>query len=97
VASTLLVPGYVDETEVSSIAAFIASIDPQIPYILLAFAPNFHLKDLPYTSRTHAQACLAAAKKAGLSDVRIGNSHMLKAASEPEEENAGFSAFSPTP
>ena len=37
VASTLLVPGYIDEEEVGKIARFIASVDPAIPYSLLAF------------------------------------------------------------
>jgi pyruvate formate lyase activating enzyme len=77
VASTLLVPGYIDEQEVSSIARFIARIDPEIPYSLLAFFPHFHLADLPTTSRTHAQACFAAACQAGLSRVQLGNVHLL--------------------
>ncbi|MFQ6069010.1 MAG: radical SAM protein [Candidatus Aminicenantales bacterium] len=77
VASTLLVPGYVDEQEVKDIAGFIASLDPDIPYSLLAFYPHFYLKDLPFTSREHAQRCLEAARKQGLKRVRIGNIHLL--------------------
>jgi pyruvate formate lyase activating enzyme len=77
IASTLLVPGYVDEEEVSNLAAFIARIDPEIPYTLLAFAPEFHMRGFPTTSRAQADACLAAAEKAGLVNVRIGNSHLI--------------------
>ena len=77
-ASTLLVPGYVDEKEVSSIARFIRSLDPHIPYSLLAFAPNFYLHDLPYTSKSDAEACLDAAKTAGLTNVRLGNTSILQ-------------------
>ena len=80
VASTLLVPGYVDEDEVSAIANFIAQFDPNIPYSLLAFAPQFYMSDLPTTSRTHALRCLEAAKTAGLSRVHIGNVHLLSSA-----------------
>lgn len=77
VASTLLVPGYVDEQEVSDIARFIASLDPDIPYSLLGFAPHFFMKDLPTTSRSHAGRCLTAAQEAGLNRVRVGNVHLL--------------------
>jgi len=77
IASTLLVPGYVDTAEVSHIARYIASFDPTIPYALLAFAPQFHMHDLPCTSREHAQAALDAAREAGLTRVRLGNRHLL--------------------
>ncbi len=77
VASTLLVPGYVDPDQVAKIAGFIASIDPHIPYALLAFAPHFHMHDLPYTSISHARDAEATARAAGLSNVRIGNRHLV--------------------
>jgi len=76
-ASTLLVPGYVDAQEVAQIARFIAAINRCIPYALLAFAPHFFLSDLPLTSRRHALECLQAAQEAGLQNVRIGNLHLL--------------------
>jgi pyruvate formate lyase activating enzyme len=71
------VPGYVDAREVSQIARFIASLDPAIPYSLLAFYPHFFMGDLPTTSRRHANECLKAAKAAGLANVKIGNLHLL--------------------
>ncbi|MBW2228694.1 MAG: radical SAM protein, partial [Deltaproteobacteria bacterium] len=77
IASTLLVPGYVDEPEVKEIAGFISNLDPDIPYSLLAFYPQFYLEDLPTTSRSHALRCKAAAEKAGLRNVHIGNVHLL--------------------
>jgi pyruvate formate lyase activating enzyme len=79
VASTLLVPGYVDAAEVSGIAAFISSLSPDIPYALLAFHPRFAMADLPPTSRQHADECLAAARARGLRNVRLGNVHLLGA------------------
>jgi pyruvate formate lyase activating enzyme len=75
-ASTLLVPGYVDVEEVSSLAGFIAEIDSRIPYTLLAFHPHHLLSDLPTTSRKVAYQCYIAAKK-HLDKVRIGNVHLL--------------------
>jgi pyruvate formate lyase activating enzyme len=77
VASTLLVPGYVTPDEVGCIARFIADVDPRIPYALLGFAPNFYVPDLPRTSVRHAEAAEAAARAAGLTDVHVGNRHLL--------------------
>jgi pyruvate formate lyase activating enzyme len=77
VASTLLVPGYVDANQVGKIARFIASIDATIPYALLAFAPSFEMSDLPRTSRSQAREAEAAARDAGLETVRVGNYHLL--------------------
>jgi len=77
VASTLLVPGYVEAGEVSHIARFIASVHPEIPYSLLAFAPNFRMGDLPCTSRRQADDAESAARAAGLLNVRVGNRHLL--------------------
>jgi pyruvate formate lyase activating enzyme len=77
VASTLLVPGYVDADEVGCIARFIAELNPAIPYALLGFAPHFLFPDLPRTSVRHAEESQAAARAAGLSNVRVGNRHLL--------------------
>lgn len=77
-ASTLLVPGYVDAVEVESIAGFLASLDPGIPYSLLAFHPQHLMSDLQPTTRGHARRCLAVAREAGLENVRVGNRHLLK-------------------
>ena len=77
VASTLLVPGYVDAREVEGIARFIASLDRSIPYSLLGFHPDFLMPDLPRTSRRHAEECRQAALAAGLERVHIGNVHVL--------------------
>ena len=77
IASTLMVPGYIDAEEVYSIAQFIKSLDPEIPYSLLAFHPDYKMTDLAATSRNQAQECLDAAKLAGLKRVRVGNTHLL--------------------
>ena len=77
IASTLLVPGYIDEKEVSNIASFIAKINPEIPYALLGFYPHFYMHDLPVTKREHAFRCKEVAEKAGLKKVKIGNLHLL--------------------
>ncbi|MCX7682954.1 MAG: radical SAM protein [Anaerolineae bacterium] len=78
VASTLLVPGYVDADEVDRIARFIAGLNPDIPYVLLGFAPQFIFPDLPTTSLRHAEEAEARARAAGLRHVWIGNRHLLR-------------------
>jgi len=77
IASTLLVRGYVDEEEVRRIAGFIATLNTDIPYALLAFYPHFFMADLPTTSRNHALRCREAALKQGLKNIRVGNLHLL--------------------
>ena len=73
-------PGYVTPDEVGRLAKFIADINPHIPYALLGFAPNFYVPDLPCTSVGHAEAAFEAAQAAGLTNVRLGNRHLLSRA-----------------
>jgi pyruvate formate lyase activating enzyme len=76
-ATTLLFPYYVDETEVSAIASFIADINPAIPYSLLIFHPDFVMGDLPVTPRKQVDECYRAARR-HLKRVNIGNVHLLR-------------------
>lgn len=78
IASTLLVPGYIDEEEVRQISRFIYSLYPDIPYSLLAFHPHFYMSDLPLTSKSFAHSCLEIAREEGLKNVRLGNIHLLQ-------------------
>jgi pyruvate formate lyase activating enzyme len=78
IASTLLVPGYVDPDQVGKLARFLASLNPEIPYSLLGFTPRYRMEDLPCTSLRHAEQAQAAARAAGLVNVRIGNRHLLR-------------------
>ncbi len=77
-ATTLLVPGYVEEIEVAQIAQFIGSLNKEIPYSLLVFHPDFFMSDLPVTPKNQVQACYEVAKK-HLKNVNIGNLFLLGA------------------
>jgi pyruvate formate lyase activating enzyme len=77
IASSLLIPGYIDEEEIDAIATFIADLNPEIPYSLLAFYPQFYMSDLPVTSKELAIRCYQTAQDAGLKRVRIGNMHLI--------------------
>jgi pyruvate formate lyase activating enzyme len=78
IASTLLVPGYIGPEEIRSISKFISSLNPDIPYSLLAFHPQFEMEDMPVTNKKEALLCLEAAKEGGLNNVNIGNLHLLE-------------------
>lgn len=75
-ATTLLVPGYVDEKEVEGIARFISDLDRDIPYSLLVFHPQFYMKDLSVTPFSQVKKCLETSKKY-LNNVHVGNLHLL--------------------
>ncbi len=75
-ATTLLVPGYIDVVEIEKIARFIAGLNADIPYSLLAFHPDYKMNDMPVTSRKTALECYNVAKK-NLNYVNIGNKHLL--------------------
>lgn len=76
-ASTLLVPGYVDDEEIRGLASFIAGLDPTIPYSLLAFHPLYYMDDMPYTKREDAERLVEICREEGLQRVRIGNPWLL--------------------
>lgn len=77
VASTLLVPGYINDEEVEKIVEFISKINSNIPYSLLGFSPNFFFDNLPTTSKIHGERCFEIAKEKGLKYVNIGNIFLL--------------------
>jgi pyruvate formate lyase activating enzyme len=77
VVSILLVPGYVTVEEVEGIAGYIASLDANIPVVLLAFHPDHLMRDLPPTSRRHAVEAERAVRRAGVKEVYIGNEWLL--------------------
>ena len=72
-----LCPACARKPESRAIAEFIAALDPNIPYSLLAFHPDYLITDLPVTSLKDAEEARAAAKRAGLQNVHIGNIHVL--------------------
>jgi len=76
-ASTLLIPHYIDLQEIKAIAKFIADINKEIPYFLLAFYPHYKFQDSGFTKRKFALECLEVCKEVGLKRVTIGNAHLL--------------------
>ncbi len=77
IVSTLLIPGYIDEHELTGMAQFLSSIDKSIPWTFLGFHPHFSFGDMPRTSRTQADAALAIAEAHGIENTHVGNIHLL--------------------
>jgi pyruvate formate lyase activating enzyme len=44
---------------------------------MLAFYPHFYMSDMQLTLKAQAERCLKAAQDEGLTNVRIGNIHLL--------------------
>jgi pyruvate formate lyase activating enzyme len=65
-------------TSLSENDVLFARLNPEIPYSLLAFYPQFYLTDLPTTPRQLAQQTRQVALDAGVKHVRPGNEHLLK-------------------
>ena len=78
IVSTLLIPGYIDETELSAMARFISSIDKDIPWSFLGFYPHFRFEDMPCTSHKQAEMALRIAKEHGINNTHLGNIHLLQ-------------------
>ena len=77
-ATTLLVPHYVDEYEVTRIARFLKSLNqPSIEYSLLIFHPRHLMRDLPVTPLDQAQRCYDAVKREMGKPPHIGNIGLL--------------------
>lgn len=76
-ATTPLIAGYIDAIEVERIAKFIAGINPDIPYSLLAYKPGLFMEDIPATSKELADECCQVAKKY-LNRVHIDACHLIE-------------------
>ena len=77
-ATTLLVPHYVDEYEVTRIARFLKNLNqPSIEYSLLIFHPRHLMRDLPITPLDQAQRCYDAVKQELGRAPHIGNIGLL--------------------
>jgi pyruvate formate lyase activating enzyme len=72
--TTLVIPTKNDsDAELQKIAAFIASIDKNIPWHVTAFHPDYKMDDVPATEKATLLRAYAIGKKAGLNYVYVGN------------------------
>ena len=70
---SLYIPGVVEAEELGRIASRLAAVDPNIPFTILAFFPQYKMKDVwPPTVEDMVRA-YENAKAAALTSIRLGN------------------------
>jgi pyruvate formate lyase activating enzyme len=73
---SLLIPGLVDVDELEKIARILKNVDKEIPFTILAFFPEYRMKDFNIPSVEEMVHAYEAAKSIGLTKVRLGNMGM---------------------
>jgi pyruvate formate lyase activating enzyme len=72
--TTLIIPGWNDdEEELRAEAQWLASIDPQMPWHVTAFHPDYRMQDTPATAPDMLVKAREIGKAAGLKHVYCGN------------------------
>ena len=72
--TTLIIPDQNDSVEeLTQIATFIANIDPNIPWHISRFFPNFQFQDYEATHIHSLEMAAEIGRKAGLKHVHLGN------------------------
>lgn len=70
---SLYIPNWVETDQLEKIARLLAEVDKDIPFTVLAFFPEYKLRDIPSPNLTQMISAYEAAKAAGLKNVRLGN------------------------
>ncbi len=72
--TTLLIPGLNDsDEELRAMAAWLAEVDPEMPWHVTAFHPDYQMQDLPRTAQRDLARAYEIGKEAGLHYVYVGN------------------------
>jgi pyruvate-formate lyase-activating enzyme len=79
---TLYIPGWVELDQIAKIAELIASVDKSIPFTILAFFPEYKLRDVRPPNLYEMIAAYYVAKGKGLENVKLGNIHVFAKSSE---------------
>ncbi|HQE91818.1 MAG TPA: AmmeMemoRadiSam system radical SAM enzyme [Anaerolineae bacterium] len=80
--TTLVIPGLNDsDEELRAAATWLASVNPEIPWHLSAFHPDYQMLDHPSTDSATLKRAYAIGKSAGLKFIYLGN------VLDPEGEN----------
>ena len=82
---SLFIPGWVEEDQLVSIALLLAGIDPQIPFTLLAFFPEYQLMDTRPPTVREMIGTYQSIMDAGIINMRIGNVGVFARTDEDQE------------
>jgi pyruvate-formate lyase-activating enzyme len=80
---TLYIPGWVELDQIAKIAELVAEVDKSIPFTILAFFPEYKLRDVRPPNLYEMIAAYYVAKGKGLENVKLGNVHVF--AKSPED------------
>jgi pyruvate formate lyase activating enzyme len=70
---SLFIPGWVEADQIEMIAGILNEVDPELPFTILAFFPEFQLKDVPSPTVTQMLEAYERVRDVGLENVRLGN------------------------
>jgi pyruvate formate lyase activating enzyme len=70
---SLYIPGLVETNDLKKIAGLLARVDTGIPFTILAFFPEYRMKDYPKPSVRQMVEAYQRTKAAGLKNIRLGN------------------------
>ncbi|MDI6756172.1 MAG: radical SAM protein [Thermodesulfobacteriota bacterium] len=80
---SLFIPGVVEADQLEAIAKGLVRVDEAIPFTILAFFPEYKMKDHRSPTLTEMVTAFAAVKTTGLKNVRLGNTGIF---AKKEEE-----------
>jgi pyruvate-formate lyase-activating enzyme len=70
---SLYIPGLVERDDLGKIARLLAGTDPAIPFTILAFFPEYRMKDFRQPCTREMIDAYQQVKSAGLKNIRLGN------------------------
>ena len=74
---SLCIPGWIEADQIGNIAVKLAAVDVEVPFTILAFFPEYRMRDVPAPTMEQMIAAYNAAKDAGLRKIRLGNIHLV--------------------
>ena len=82
---SLYIPGLVEVDELESIAQGLKEVDPSIPFTILAFFPEYRMKDFESPTVKEMIEAYNRAKATGLENIRLGNVGVFASTEEDQQ------------
>ena len=82
---SLLIPGVVESDELESIAQSLVAVDASIPFTILAFFPEYRMKEYKSPSVIEMIEAYHRVKATGLKNIRLGNIGVFARTKEDQE------------
>lgn len=79
---SLYIPNFVEKLQLEKIAKLLLDLDPEIPFTILAFFPEYQMKRYKSPKAAEMIEAYHAVKKIGLRNVRLGNAGIFASTEE---------------